>query len=116
MYRLWPCLNLSGKWLYGSGFSITSGTYIQAGNGQFVAVGLNQTRLGLYQRLDIRADKDWAFQRWKLTLYGEVLNLTNHYNARYFYSSGVDPITGQALIKTLQGLPLTPTAGVVFQF
>ena len=46
----------------------------------------------------------------------EVLNLTNHYNARYFYSSGVDPITGQALIKTLQGLPLTPTAGVVFQF
>jgi hypothetical protein len=116
MYRLRPSLNLSGKWLYGSGFPIPSGTYIQAGNGQFVAVGLNQTRLSLYQRLDVRADKDWAFQRWKLTLYGEVLNLTNHYKARYFYSSGVDPITGQALIKTLQGLPLTPTAGVVFQF
>lgn len=116
MYRLRPSLNLSGKWLYGSGFPIPSGTYIQAGNGQFVEVGLNQTRLSLYQRLDVRADKDWAFQRWKMTLYGEVLNLTNHYNARYFYSSGVDPITGEALIKTLQGLPITPTAGVVFQF
>jgi hypothetical protein len=25
-------------------------------------------------------------------------------------------VGGEALIKTLQGLPLTPTAGVVFQF
>ena len=116
MYRLRPTLNLSGKFLYGSGFPIPSGTYIQISNGQYVAVGLNQTRLGVYQRLDVRADKDWAFQRWKLTLYGEVLNLTNHYNARYFYSSGVDPNTGQVLIKTLQGLPITPPLGLVFQF
>jgi hypothetical protein len=115
-YRLRPSLNLSGKWLYGSGFPIPSGSYLQLSNGQYVAVGLNQTRLGVYQRLDLRADKDWAFQRWKMTLYGEVLNLTNHYNARYFYSSGVDPNTGQAVIKTLQGLPVTPTAGLVFQF
>ena len=116
MYRLRPSLNLSGKWLYGSGFPIPSGTYIQVSSGQYVAVGLNQTRLGTYQRLDVRADKDWAFRRWKLTLYSEVLNLTNHYNARYYYSSGIDPNTGQALVKTLQGLPVTPTAGLVFQF
>ncbi|MGO9086471.1 MAG: carboxypeptidase regulatory-like domain-containing protein [Candidatus Sulfotelmatobacter sp.] len=116
MYRLRPSLNLSGKWLYGSGFPIPSGTYIQVSSGQYVAVGLNQTRLGIYQRLDVRADKDWAFRRWKLTLYSEVLNLTNHYNARYYYSSGIDPNTGQALVKTLQGLPVTPTAGLVFQF
>lgn len=115
-YRLRPSLNLSGKWLYGSGFPIPSGSYLQLSNGEYVAVGLNQTRLGMYERLDLRADKDWAFQRWKMTLYGEVLNVTNHYNARYFYSSGVDPNTGQVLIKTLQGLPVTPTAGLVFQF
>jgi len=116
MYRLRPTLNLSGKWLYGSGFPIPSGTFTLLGNGQYVETGINQTRLGNYLRLDARVDKDWVFQRWKLTLYGEVLNLTNHYNARYFYSSAVDPITGQVQIKTLQGLPLTPTAGVVFQF
>jgi hypothetical protein len=67
-------------------------------------------------RLDVRGDKDWAFKRWKLTLYGEMLNLTNHDNARYYYSSGVDPNTGQAQVKTLQGLPITPTAGLAFQF
>jgi hypothetical protein len=81
-----------------------------------VPVGLNSTRLGNYDRLDLRIDKDWAFARWKLTLYGEVLNLTNHYNARYAYTSGVDPNTGLAQVRTLQGLPITPTAGLAFQF
>ena len=116
MYRLRPSLNLSGKFLYGSGFPIPSGTFVQLGDGQFVATGINNQRLGTYARLDVRADKDWAFQKWKLTLYGEVLNLTNHYNGRFAYESGIDPTTGRALVKTLQGLPITPTAGFVFQF
>jgi hypothetical protein len=114
-YRLRPSLNLSGKWLYGSGYPIPSGSFVLVA-GQYVPVGLNSTRLGNYDRLDLRIDKDWAFARWKLTLYGEVLNLTNHYNARYAYTSGVDPNTGLAQVKTLQGLPITPTAGLAFQF
>jgi hypothetical protein len=116
MYRLRPSLNLSGKCLFGSGFPIPSGSFVQLGNGQFVATGINNERLGAYARLDLRADKDWAFQKWKLTLYGEVLNVTNHYNGRFAYESGIDPATGRALVKTLQGLPITPTAGLVFQF
>jgi len=115
-YRLRPNVNLSGKWLYGSGDPIPSGTFVQLSNGQYVLVGLNTARLGTYARLDCRVDKDWAFTRWKLTLYAEVLNLTNHYNARYGYSSAIDPNTGRAQIKTLQGLPITPTAGLAFQF
>jgi hypothetical protein len=116
MYRLRPSFNLSGKWLYGSGVPVPSGSYIQLSNGQYVQVGFNELRLGTYARLDVRADKDWAFDRWKLTLYSEVLNLTNHYNERYFYTSGIDTGTGQEQVKTLQGLPITPTAGLVFQF
>ena len=115
-YRLRPTLNLSGKFLYGSGFPVPSGTFVQIGSGQFVPTGINTTRLGLYQRLDVRADKDWAFQRWKLTLYGEVMNLTNHYNGRFAYESGIDPNTGKVLVKTLQGLPITPAVGLVAQF
>ena len=116
MYRLRPSLSLSGKFLYGSGFPIPSGAFVQLGNGQFLATGINNERLGTYARLDVRSDKDWAFQKWKLTLYGEVLNLTNHYNGRFAYESGIDPTTGRALVKTLQGLPITPTLGLVFQF
>jgi len=115
-YRLRPTLNLSGKYLYGSGYPIPSGTYEQLGNGQFVATGINTTRLDPYHRLDVRVDKDWPFRRWKLTLYGEILNLTNHYNGRFAYESGIDPATGKVLVKTLQGLPITPTVGVAAQF
>lgn len=115
-YRLKPTLNLSGKFLYGSGFPVPSGAFVQLGNGQYLQVGLNRTRLGTYARLDVRSDKDWAFDRWKMTLYGEVLNLTDHYNARYAYESAIDPVTGQAQVKTLEGLPITPTVGLVFQF
>ena len=115
-YRLRPTLNLSGKLLYGSGYPIPSGSFVQVGNGQFIASDVNITRLGAYLRIDVRADKDWAFQRWKLTLYGEVLNLTNHYNGRFAYESGIDPNTGKVLVKTLQGLPITPTVGLVAQF
>jgi CarboxypepD_reg-like domain len=114
MYRLKPTVNLSGKFLFGSGFPVTSGLFVLVG-GNYQQVGTQTLRFP-YQRLDIRADKDWAFKRWKLTLYAEVLNLTNHYNAREVLASGVDPNTGQAQVKMLQGLPITPTTGLAFQF
>jgi hypothetical protein len=113
-YRLKPSINLSGKFLYGSGFPVSTGIFILVGT-TYQQVGTETLRLP-YQRLDVRADKDWAFKHWKLTLYGEVLNLTNHYNQRFVYSSVIDPNTGQAQVKGLQGLPITPTAGVAFQF
>jgi hypothetical protein len=96
-YRLTPTLNLGGKFLFGSGYPVP--------NGQD-----NPIRLGDYQRLDVRVEKDWAFRRWKLAAYGELLNATNHYNPRYFYTSN----SGSAV--TGQGLPITPTAGVAFEF
>jgi hypothetical protein len=114
MYRLKPSVTASGKFLYGSGFPVSSGVFVLVGT-SYQQVG-SQTLRYPYQRLDVRADKDWAFAHWKLTLYGEVLNLTNHYNSRFVYSSVIDPTTGQAQVKTLQGLPITPTVGLVFQF
>ncbi len=100
-YRLSPTVHVTGKWLFGSGFPVPSQN--------------DALRLGDYQRLDVRAEKDWAFTRWKMALYGEVLNLTNHYNPRYFYSS-YNPGTGALTATTGQGLPITPTAGFAFEF
>src|SRR5262249_23100107 len=114
VYRLRPSVNLSGKFLYGSGFPISTGSFVSVGT-TYEQTGTQDLRYP-YLRWDMRADKDWAFQHWKLTLYGEVLNLTNHYNTRYVFSTIIDPATGQSLVKTLQGLPITPTAGLAFQF
>jgi hypothetical protein len=99
-YRISPTVHLSGKWLFGSGFPVPS--------------NYNAIREGDYQRLDVRAEKDWAFTRWKLALYGEVLNLTNHNNPRYFYTAQ-NP-DGTFNVVTGQGLPIVPTAGVAFEF
>jgi len=96
-YRLTPTLNLGGKFLFGSGYPVPSSAD-------------NSIRLGDYQRLDVRAEKDWAYRRWKLAVYGELLNATNHYNPRYFYTND------SGSVMTGQGLPITPTAGVAFEF
>ena len=114
-YRLTPTINLSGKWLFGSGFPVPSETFRKVGN-DYVPVHLNDSTLGPYERLDLRLDKAWAFRRWKLTFYGEILNLTNHDNLRFLYSGGIDPNTGKTSAITEQGLPITPSAGLVFEF
>ena len=108
-YRVNPSVRVSAKFLYGSGFPIPSGS-IDTAKTPPQLVGWNATRLGDYQRLDLRGEKEWAFRHWKLALYGEVLNLTNHYNPRYI---AVGP--GNSVV-TEQGLPITPTAGVAFEF
>ena len=114
-YRLKPTVNLSGKFLYGSGFPVPSGFFEQIG-GNVVPFGVSAAHPIPYLRLDFRVDKCWAFQRWKMTLYGEGLNLTNHDNPRSISLGVVDPKTGRAIVQSEQGLPITPTAGLVFEF
>jgi hypothetical protein len=100
-YRFKPTVRFSAKELYGSGFPVNTFPPI--------------LRIGPYERLDLRTDKSWLFRKWKLSLYGEVLNVTNHNNRR-FGSLNVNPTTGQTALFTFDGLPVTPTVGLVFDF
>ena len=88
-YRLKPSINIGGKIIYGSGFPS-------------------------YFRADFRVDKAWAFRHWKMTLYGEILNLTDHDN-RILSFTEVTP-GGQQIVHTQGALPITPTLGMVFEF
>ncbi|HKD79001.1 MAG TPA: TonB-dependent receptor [Candidatus Angelobacter sp.] len=110
MYRLTPTISLSGKMVYGSGVPLSS-IDVVAGT----IVGPGHTIFGPYQRLDLRCDKAWAFPRWKMTLHIEGLNMTNHDNPRLIGST-FDPLTGRVIAVTERGLPITPTAGVTFEF
>jgi hypothetical protein len=110
-YRYKPTLNFSMKFLYGSGFPISSG-FAQEPNGTLQLVPVQ--RLSSYLRVDSRTDKSWAWTRWKLTLYGEVLNLTNHSNQ--IVTSSVFLPNGQLQTTTASALPITPTAGLAFEF
>jgi hypothetical protein len=114
-YRLTSSISLTGKLLYGSGYPVSSAILVQVGN-TYQPVALNTVRLPAYARFDVRCDKTWALNRGKVTLYGEVLNLTNHDNRFYTYTTGINPNTGQTTIQTQQELPITPTAGLVYEF
>ena len=109
-YRLTPSVNISAKVLYGSGFPGSTGLSFGPGNAVHLVPVL---RVGPYQRLDARVDKTWAFKRWKATLYGEVLNLTNHNNR---IVNDVSEINQQIIIDTQRAIPITPTAGLVLEF
>lgn len=114
MYRLTPTVNLSSKFLYGSGFPFNIENVVIAGN-TILSTGPAHDSIGHFERLDVRVDKAWVFGRRKLTLYAEGLNLTNHNNPRLLAPS-FDPITGQAVAVTAKGLPIAPTAGLTFEF
>jgi len=109
-YRWFPTVNLSAKILYGSGFP--AGFAAATGPGNEITL-IPVPGLGTYFRADIRVDKCWAFSRWKLTSYGEVLNVTDHDNR---FLTGTLVVNGQFLLESQRSLPITPTAGLVFEF
>src|SRR5262249_28236589 len=83
--RLSETLNLSVKYRYGSGFPLPGFIQVGAGGATFLSEQRNEYRPDAYGRLDLRANKAWLFRGWKLTLFGEVLNVLGRENARYFF-------------------------------
>jgi hypothetical protein len=111
VYRLRPTVSLGAKFLFGSGFPSVGGYEYNASG---ILEPVSPARVPDYLRADFRVDKSWAFQRWKMTLYGEVLNFTNHYNV--IVVSVIPEPNGQFVLQTQRALPVTPTLGLAFEF
>jgi hypothetical protein len=67
----------------------------------------NSARLDPFMQLDVRIDKEWTYDTWKLTLYIDVQNATNRGNQEgwtydFDYSES-SPLTG---------LPIAPILGL----
>jgi hypothetical protein len=114
-YRLTSSLNLSGRWAYGSGQPMPG--YLTLRDGlYYLSPRRNELRLPSYQRVDIRANKSFTYDTWKLTLYGEVINLTNRENIRFLSFDGVNGATQRAFVTTDRVFPIVPVAGVTLEF
>jgi hypothetical protein len=113
-YRLRPSINLSARWSYGSAFPIP-GYLRQSGTTYFLAAARNQLRLNPYSRADFRVNKSFTHDKWKLTLYGEILNLQNRTNYVFESFDGYTTSTKQAYITLDTMFPIIPSAGVVFE-
>lgn len=114
-YRIRPSVNLSARWSYGSGFPIP-GFFQRAGDTYSLSSVRNGARLDPYQRTDVRINKTHAFDRWKITVYGEVVNLLNRSNYRFDSYNGYNPATGQASLSFTNLFPILPSAGVMLEF
>jgi hypothetical protein len=113
-YRLRPTVNLSARWSYGSGFPIP-GYLRQSGSTYYLTTVRNQLRMPDYMRADFRVNKSWTRDRWKITLYGEVVNLTNRTNYIFDSFNGYNSKTAQANLTLDTMFPILPSAGIVLE-
>jgi hypothetical protein len=112
-YRLTDRTAFLAKLRTGSNFPIP-GYLEQRGEAYFVTDTRNLTRLPSYTRLDLRANRIFNYDKRRLTLFIEVLNVLNRTNVR---PSGyaVRP-NGEALGVTETLFPLLPSAGILIEF
>jgi hypothetical protein len=115
-YRLTPSVHLSGKFIYGSGEPLPGFFRQAAGGGYYLTSLRNNVRVGDYGRMDLRANKSFVMRRSKLTLYGELINVTNHYNPRFTSYNGANSQTGLASVTIQKTFPIFPSGGVMFEF
>jgi len=113
-YRLSPTVNLSLRWSYGSNFPIP-GYLTKVGSLYYLTTVRDQLRLPSYQRADFRVNKAWTLKRWRASLYGEVVNLTNRTNYLFDSFNGYTTSTHQAYITLDKMFPILPSVGLVLE-
>ncbi len=109
-------LDLGSGWSVGARFRLVSGrpdtpvvgAVFDATGGVWVPMygRTNSDRLAVFHQLDLRVDKTWTFDVWKLSLYLELVNSYNHPNVegwRYNYDYSER--------EELTGLPILPVLG-----
>jgi len=114
-YRVTPTLNLSTKYRYGSGFPV-AGFYEARPSGVFLSDERNVYRPEAYSRWDLRANKAFLFDGWKLTLYGEVINVLDRTHHRYTGLDGLNLPSGRVFLESDTLFPLLPSIGVTVDF
>ncbi len=69
----------------------------------------NSTRLPNFHQVDVRVDKTWTWDLWKLTVYLDVQNATNRGNVEgWIYRYDFEPTQRQPIT----GLPVLPILGI----
>ena len=107
-------MNLSLRWSYGSNFPIP-GYLTKVGSLYYLTTVRDQLRLPSYQRADFRVNKAWTLKRWRASLYGEVVNLTNRTNYLFDSFNGYTTSTHQAYITLDKMFPILPSVGLVLE-
>jgi CarboxypepD_reg-like domain len=114
LYRHSDRASFVAKLRIGSNFPIP-GYYATRDEGYVVTDVRNTTRLPVYSRLDLRANRTFNWSHRRLTLFAEIINLLNRDNVR-FSPPGVN-LTTRTTTKPFESmLPIIPSVGVLIEF
>lgn len=115
-YRIKPTVNLSGRWMWSTGLPVR-GYFAQVGPQDIrLSDQRNRLRLPAYQRVDFRINKAFIRNWGQMTLFAEVINLTNRENIRFDDLRSYDSRTGAARLSFERMFPILPSAGLVIDF
>jgi hypothetical protein len=113
--RLRPTVNVSGRVTLGSGMPIPG--FYRLAQGQYeLDTARNQLRAPIYQRTDLRINKEYIRRRYNLTLFAEVVNVTNRTNRDFDTPGPYDASTTRAAPNFYTMFPILPSLGLVIAF
>jgi hypothetical protein len=73
-------------------------------------------RAPAYQRTDLRLNKAYVHQKFTMTLFGEIVNLTNHRNRDFDSPGPYDVSTARTFPTFFSMFPILPSVGMVLEF
>jgi hypothetical protein len=114
-YKLPKGFQVGARFRYVTGDPTTAviGAFYDTGADRYVGINgpFYGSRLPSFTQLDIRVDKTFTFDRWRLALYLDLENATNAANP--------DAVTynyNYTQINTINGLPILPVFGIRGEF
>lgn len=122
VYRLSDRTSVSARFRAGSNFPVQGYYESREVTGQkgtaelyFLSSTRNDLRVPVYSRLDIRANRTFAWGAARLTVFAEALNLYARENVRAS-SPGIDGATRQVFGLFDSMFPFIPSAGISVEF
>jgi hypothetical protein len=98
----------------GSSFPVP-GYFGESDGRTYVIDRKNELRLPVYARLDLRANRTFAWSRHRVTLFAEIINVLDRANVR-FSPPSIDSRTREARRLYESMIPIVPSAGVLMEF
>lgn len=97
------------RYVTGTPFTPNEGAYLDLDAGAYAPVAGKQLseRATDFHQLDLRIEKEWDFEAWKLAAYLEVRNAYNHQSVE-----GVAYNYDYSERKDVEGLPILPVIGI----
>jgi len=114
MYRVTNRFSLAGKLRFGSNTPMV-GYWREQNGSYFVGSSRNTLRVPAYARLDLRANRTFNWEKRRLTLFVEVLNVLGRDNVRY-ETPFIDFRTLEAFGILSSLIPRIPSAGILIEF